>query len=751
MGVYNSYSFENDYGGITNVVITDEYKVQNEMPTEFQYYIKVTAGRGFVPSSYYSYATLLEQTVLVDNIIQNISGECAFLADKNGISEHYSVAQLVTHNMQYSYVNLIRSAYSDNTYEQTSTVNRTDCPYFNMNVGNFPEYPFDINIEFSTNMPFFESTDEVWEYRGLTGDDRITYLAEHCINYGDIPPDVDDSTNDYYVYNRYQSCSVERGVVTVEESIIHQANERILYNGNDICLYRHDDNPFELSIKYGNGLVASIYSNTSIEEVSSAEYNEFTFDTLEYSSPFYSSYSHDFGISSYEGYLAIGLNTNLPIWDSEADADDYLAGNKDITDASNWDKISGDGVYDNIITNLTGLPEEATEFGEVYVRNIFSQMYLCDTTALYKMSSDLFDYDVTTLTGLWEDFKKGMDMYGSNPMDCVQGLRFYPFDLSQIIDNYATQDYVYFGAYKEELGHNIYKVVYANGYVDLGTVSIKRTFKDWRDFEPYTKLSIYLPYVGRYQLDLRKYYDKNINVRYYLDLRTGACCACLIANGVLLDWFDGIIGTEMPITLTDYSSYANNQLNIIMRNAGIGIAGEGAVGALGFKGIQGAMNAGAEKVGTTFADTYVSGGGGDAAFSAASSAAAGAKAAGWAGIAGTAALGGVAMAAVGLGFVEKTAFDMMRTGTAAYTKTRPGSSAMLNQFLPQYPTFMFEIQEIDESPYLNELYGRPSNASGTIGEFSGYLEAEDVMLICPIATDNERQEIIDLVRTGIYL
>ena len=76
---------------------------------------------------------------------------------------------------------------------------------------------------------------------------------------------------------------------------------------------------------------------------------------------------------------------------------------------------------------------------------------------------------------------------------------------------------------------------------------------------------------------------------------------------------------------------------------------------------------------------------------------------------------------------------------------------MINNFLPQYPTFMFEIMEIDESPYLNELYGRPSNASGLLGDFSGYLEAEDVMLICPIATDNERQEIIDLVRSGIYI
>ena len=755
MAEYAVRSFDNTYYGKTNIHITDTYKVENEMPTDFYYHISVTGGREKPSSSDYPYAVVLDYSILTNGHMGNIDKECAFIINEAGASEYFSTSLLVQHNMSYTYTENVREAYGETENTYTESVNRTDFPYSQTNLAMQTSgdlFPWNFDIEFSTNMPIFETSEEIEEYKSLSGNERITYLTEHCLNYGDIPPDVDDSTNDYYIYNRYQNSSVERGVVSVNETTIHQANERILYNGSDICLYRDSSNPFMLSIKKGSGLVASIYSNTSINEVSSASYDEFTFDSLEYSSPFYSSYSYDFGVTSYEGYLAIGLSTNLPIWDNETDANDYINGTKDITESSNWDKISTDPVFSNIITNLTGLPEVVTEFGESYVRNIFSQIYLCNTAALYEISNNLFDYDVTTLSGVWDDIKKGLEMYGSNPMECVQGLRYYPFDLSTIFSSIQSQDYVYFGAYKLELQNSsVYKIIYGNGYLDLGTVSIRRTFKDWRDFEPYTKLSIYLPYVGKYQLDLNKYYDKNINVRYYIDLRTGACCACLIANGVLLDWFDGLIGTEMPITLTDYSSYAQNQINIIMRNAGIGIAGEGAVGSLGVKGLNSAMNYSAGQQGAAFANTYVAQGGGNAAFSAAQSASASAGAAGAAGIAGTAALGAAAMGVVALGVAEKTAFDLMRTGTAAYTKGRPGSSSMLNQFLPQYPTFMFEIMEIDESPYLNELYGRPSNTSGTIGSFSGYLEAEDVMLICPIATDNERQEIIDLVKSGIYI
>ena len=439
-------------------------------------------------------------------------------------------------------------------------------------------------------------------------------------------------------------------------------------------------------------------------------------------------------------YALSEWNTDLPYFEDPDDAEDYIDGNKPISDADNWDKISPQYPPNN----PTGIPEDETEFGEVYTRNIFSQMYLCNTAALYEISNALFDYDVTTLSGLWEDIKKGLEMYGSDPMEVVQGLRYYPFDLSQYFTSVQSQNYIYFGAYQLQLQNSsVNKLIYCNGYIDLGTVKIDRYYKDWKDFEPYTKVSVYLPYVGCFPLDAKKYYGKNVLVRYFIDLRTGACTACLIANDILLDYFDGIIGTEMPITLTDYSSYAQSQLNIIMRNAGIGIAAEGMAGNVITKTMGAALNYNENAQAVQ-----------EAALMSPSTSSLAAQTAG---SYGTQAIAGAAIGAsalvgtVAVGTAMKTAFDVMKTGTAAYTKTRPASSAMINQYLPQYPYFRFEIMEIDESAYLNELYGRPSNASGIIANFSGYLEAEDVMLICPIATDNERQEIIDLVKSGIYI
>ena len=793
MAEYRVISFENSAYGITNIHITDDYKVADEIPTDFYYDIKVNGGRATPPPSVVPLGgTVLDYSILNQGVTQGINKECAFYLDTswNGlISEIVQDSYITRHNMDYTYTEVTRNEYSESTTTTTRSVSRTDLPYSDRSWNIYgtehaSEYPFDADIYFSTNMPIFETFEEAYAYRSLTGDARISYLAEHCINYGNPPQDLTEDSHDYYIYNRYQHATVERGIITTEDTdIYHWANERILYNGTDICLYRYDSsNPFKLKIKCGAGLVGSYYS-TSTSEVQDAEYNQFTLDTLEYDAPFYSGYNikltdsegEEIETPDYDGYLGT-LSTNIPIWNNEDDADSYIEGDLDITESYNWGRISQDPVNKELAINTTGEEEDETEFGEVYTRAFFSQMYLCNTSALYKISNSLFDYDVTTLTGLWEDIKKGTEMYGTDPMQVIQGLRYYPFDLSSVFTNVENCANIWIGAYNLDLdGAIAKKVIYQNGYIDLGTMKIKRTFKDWRDFEPYTNLYIYLPYVGRYSLDLRRYYDKNVNIRYYIDLRTGACVACLIADGILLDWFDGIIGTEMPITLTDYSSYAQSQLSIIMRNAGLGTGGAGYLGNKGigiahkqyqihqelgdlaskqyssayenaYKGIANYQLANGGTVNLAGTETAA----GVMAQQASAASAAGASKAGVLAGAGVAAAGVAAAGAVAI-VGMKTAFELMQSGTAGFTRARSSSSAMINQFLPQYPTFIFEIQDIDESEYLNELYGRPTNASGRLGDFSGYLEAEDVMLICPIATDNEREEIINLVKAGIYI
>lgn len=556
-----------------------------------------------------------------------------------------------------------------------------------------------------TNLPVFETQAEAVEYTNpIITTERAHELIKNALNYvPEIINNIDETTKDYYIYDRYQMSHVERGIVTTVDSIVHQQNERILYNGErGIALYRDSSNPFQFNILCDtSNLVGSIYSNTSVNDVSSASYDEFTLDILLYDSPFYSTYNTQFEVFTYDGYLG-QFDTNLPLWDNLQDAQDYLDGLLDITQSPNWDKISCDDIWKDHTNNKTGEEETATEMGQSYVQNFFSQLYLCATGSINQIASSLYDVGVGSLSGLWDEIKEGIEMYGDDPMQSIQGLMFFPLDLSSVYSNVQDQNYVYFGGYKLDLNTTVKKVIFPNGYKSLGTINIVRTFKDWRDFEPYTKLYIYLPYVGTFQLQLSRYYGKTTEIRYYFDLRTGSCLVALLANGLLTDYFNGQLGVQLPITLTDKSNYANNQINTLLKGAG-------SIGSV-IKDVSSGISAGMSIPVT------------------------GAFGALQAGIS-----------------VSKTVYDLTQNNKSDYNKTSGGSTSMLNEFLPQYAYFIFEIQQTLDSENVQSLIGFPSNKSGNVSEFSGYLEVESINLKCGIATDNEKRHIENMLRTGVII
>ena len=400
---------------------------------------------------------------------------------------------------------------------------------------------------------------------------------------------------------------------------------------------------------------------------------------------------------------SIVTTLNIPTWNNKEDADDYNDGLKDITDAPNYDDISGNFTP----YNPTGNNDDITEFGSVYTQAFFSQQYICTAGQLSEISNALYD---TTPGGLFEDIKKGLEMYGDSVIDDIQGCMFFPFDVSTVITNTSPQPYIYFGGYKFDMQSNVKKIVYPNGFYDFGTIHLSRTFGTYRDFEPYTRLYVYLAYIGWKPLDIARYLDKDVNIRYYFDTRTGTCLAVLTANGVMVDYYNGQCGVSMPVTLTDFSRYAQTQIQTLLginQPTNTGIAGSTA-SSFG----QGLVESGAMSVG---------------AFAGASL--------------------GVGAMVQGV----KTAYGLSQNNINNFNKTVGGSSSMLNQFLPQECCFMFEIQDADVSPYHVSLQGLPSNASGSIGSFSGYLEVDSVNLICADATANEKAEIVAMLQNGVYI
>lgn len=399
-------------------------------------------------------------------------------------------------------------------------------------------------------------------------------------------------------------------------------------------------------------------------------------------------------------------NDGIPRFKDGEEADDYIEEIINEVDADNWDEISGK--YPDPQITIGEPDEDPTEMGEVYTRAFFSQQYICDAGAMSEISNALFDTDAG---GLWEDIKKGLEMYGDSPVDDIQGCMYFPFPLAQVLTNTQSQNYIYFGGYRFDMQNSVQKIIYPNGFINFGTFNCPYRFGgSFRDYAPYRRLTVYLPYIGWAELDLKRYIGKSVNVRYYIDTRTGGCMACLFANEILYDYFNGQMGVSMPITATDYVAYANAQINTLLGGAGA------------MKNNAGNLASGAQSM---IAQGVSAG----------------------SAIAGLAPVAGLAVGAN----VAKTMYGLTQNNINNFNVTKGASSSMLNCYLPQNVMFLDEVQKGQPTPNELSLMGYPSNASGNLQNFSGYLEVDAVNLICDTATDNERSEIMALLRSGVYI
>lgn len=594
----------------------------------------------------------------------------------------------------------------------------------------FPQDPLwvvagDFMASYSTNIPIFlyEDIDYYNTYVDANAtESQRNEALKHAINYVD-PAKLDEETTYEFSTIARNYTMDEYGNLTENES----AGERYLgiriktwYKTSLYKIPGISDGILKYGINLG-GIPTICYYSTDYGNTWQNVPGQPTSLPYNYT---YRPYEEADGQGTFWAAVGDGNNKNLFIFDDEEDSDEYNSGGSDGRKAKNYDEIiSGD------FDNPTGEDDDETEFGEVKTRGFFSQQYIMNATALQALSNDLFD----TSTSFWEEISKGLRMYGDNPIEAVMGLSFWPFDLTSVFTAGSATS-IWFGGYEWQVSAgNAYKILYPNGYKTLGSVAIRRTFRNWRDFAPYTRLYVSLPYVGVYELDLTRYYDKNVEVRYYFDTRTNGCIACLIADGHLMDYFNGQMGVTMPITLTDYAGYANSQIATLLGAGALaaGVAGGMAMGVVGLGG------AAAGLAGTAIGTSGMAG--------AAAAAGAGLNAAGAAAIIGA----GAPVAGAALG--AKTTYGLSQNNINKHNVTKGGSSSMINEYLPQYVEFIFEIQEDCAPDNYGSQYGYPSMKSGSVGSFQGFLKCQSVKLDCGVATENEKNQIKTMLLNGIYI
>lgn len=100
---------------------------------------------------------------------------------------------------------------------------------------------------------------------------------------------------------------------------------------------------------------------------------------------------------------------------------------------------------------------------------------------------------------------------------------------------------------------------------DFGTINMKELYRNFADYAPFTKLSIYLPGCGIKTLNPDDYMDGSLSLMGYIDIFSGTIVyqTGSIRHGRqhIVDHYQGNIQTSIPVTGANYASAYQSAIN----------------------------------------------------------------------------------------------------------------------------------------------------------------------------------------------
>lgn len=149
-------------------------------------------------------------------------------------------------------------------------------------------------------------------------------------------------------------------------------------------------------------------------------------------------------------------------------------------------------------------------------------------------------------------------LVNSNPIENIISCKNIPISLS------GTDEIIHLG--NVDTGTNGVKVSSNFSTLNVGQIALPTKYNSFLDFAPYTKVTIYLPYIGFKEIDATIAIGKTLKVAYVADVITGGCIAQIFINGVRFYEFSGEMGVDIPITASNRAqveaSYISNAVGM---------------------------------------------------------------------------------------------------------------------------------------------------------------------------------------------
>ena len=226
------------------------------------------------------------------------------------------------------------------------------------------------------------------------------------------------------------------------------------------------------------------------------------------------------------------------------------------THISDPDNSGGTGNFDSHSDNIV-IPDLNT-LPDIRTKN-FIKIYTPTDTELYNLSSYLWGntFDISQLKKLF-----------ANPFDTIISLSLLPVTIPT-----SGNTTVKIGNIDSGISVAIAGQQYID--VDCGYVDIAEFWGAYLDYAPYTKIDLFLPFIGYKTLNTDEIMRGKLYIKYRVDILTGACVAFLYNDIAVLYQYVGNCSLQIPITAADYTQTIQSLLSLA--NTGINVLSGGVV------------------------------------------------------------------------------------------------------------------------------------------------------------------------------
>lgn len=263
-------------------------------------------------------------------------------------------------------------------------------------------------------------------------------------------------------------------------------------------------------------------------------------------------------------------NMCLGVVDSNGFTDGTYTRGTDNTTANNWTwKTASESKYDPDRPPPSPENEYSTEttFNSIGDVATMTKRYVLTGATVKLLAQQLWTITENMITvGGNIDFSelsnKLLDQFlTSNPIDCIVSLQRYPMEIPAVGDTTIV-----LGKYDTSL-HAKPMEKTAFFYLFNGNTINPKFGDSFLDYQPFTKMELYVPFCGTIQINPADILGRKLNVQLVVDFTTGTATGFVMSDNLVIETVNGNIAIDIPVTGIQQTTVASNLYNAIAQRS----------------------------------------------------------------------------------------------------------------------------------------------------------------------------------------